>query len=151
MPTPSDPGDAAPLKAVLFDSGGVLMQPIGGRWHPRADFESTVLQRAPGITAKQFAEAFAAGERFMAAAASTPDLDQYHALVLEHLGVLPTPELLAELTRPVPANRVPELFGDVLEMRPGGSEQRVSAVPAIVSLRELIALFDPSGEDPRSA
>ena len=46
-----------PLKAVLFDSGGVLMQPIGGRWNPRADFEPNVLKRAPAISAAQFAEA----------------------------------------------------------------------------------------------
>lgn len=91
------------------------MQPIGGRWHPRADFESTVLQWAPGISTEQFAEAFSAGDQFMAAARSTPDLDQYHAVLLERLGVPPTPDLLAELTKPVPANRVLELFGDVLE------------------------------------
>jgi putative hydrolase of the HAD superfamily len=115
MASSATTSDTSPLQAVLFDSGGVLIQPIGGRWHPRADFESTVLARQPGISIERFAEAFAVGERFMDDAASTPDLDQYHAVVLEHLGVAPTPELLADLTKPVPADRVLELFDDVTE------------------------------------
>jgi HAD superfamily hydrolase (TIGR01509 family) len=102
-------------KAVLFDSGGVLMQPIGGRWNPRADFEPTVLKWDPAISAAQFVEAFAVGERFLSAAAATPDYSEYHAVMLEHLGVASTPELLAELIKPVPAHAVLETFGDVLE------------------------------------
>jgi putative hydrolase of the HAD superfamily len=35
------------LKAVLFDSGGVLMQPIGARWNPRADFEDSIDELLP--------------------------------------------------------------------------------------------------------
>lgn len=105
----------ATLKAVLLDSGGVLMRPISGRWHPRADFEPTVLKRHPGISAEQFAAAFAAGEQFMTAAAATPDLNEYHAVILEHLGVAPASDLLAELIRPVPANTVVELFEDVTQ------------------------------------
>jgi FMN phosphatase YigB (HAD superfamily) len=106
---------AARLKAVLFDSGGVLMQPIGGRWNPRADFEPAVLRRHPQITTRQFAEAIAVGDRFMAAAESTPDLDGYHTVMLEHLGVIPSVDLLAELVRPVPADVVLELFGEVMQ------------------------------------
>ena len=102
-------------QAILFDSGGVLMQPIGGRWNPRADFESTVVTRNPGITDEQFAAAILAGDRFMAAAESTPDLDDYHTVMLESLGIAPAADLLAELTRPVPADVVLELFGDVME------------------------------------
>jgi FMN phosphatase YigB (HAD superfamily) len=100
---------------VLLDSGGVLMRPIGGRWNPRADFEPTVLKRNPGISADQFAAAFAAGEQFMAADAGTPDLTDYHVVMLEHLGIAPAPDLLAELIRPVPAGTVLELFEDVIQ------------------------------------
>lgn len=103
------------LKAVLLDSGGVLMRPIGGRWHPRADFEPTVLKRNPEISAEQFAAAFAVGEQFMATAGPGPDLNEYHAVLLEHLGVVPASDLLAELIRPVPANTVLELFEDVTQ------------------------------------
>jgi FMN phosphatase YigB (HAD superfamily) len=106
---------AIPLKAVLFDSGGVLMRPIGGRWNPWADFEPTVLSRHPDVSAEQFAELFAVGERFMAEAGSTPKRDDCHVAMLRHLGVAPTPELLAELVRPIPVGSVLELFGDVLE------------------------------------
>ncbi|MFE5992721.1 hypothetical protein [Streptomyces sp. NPDC056453] len=54
------------LRAVLFDSGGVLMQPIGGRWNPRADFEQTVLSYAPSITPEQFTAAIVTGDQFFA-------------------------------------------------------------------------------------
>lgn len=37
------------LRAVLFDSGGVLLQPIGGRWNPRADAYHRVLLCELGI------------------------------------------------------------------------------------------------------
>jgi hypothetical protein len=50
----------------------------------------------------------------MAAAPSTPDPDDYHASMLEHLDVPATPDLLAELTRPVPAGEVLEVFDEVL-------------------------------------
>jgi hypothetical protein len=29
------------LRAVLFDSGGVLVEPAAGRWNPRVDSEQT--------------------------------------------------------------------------------------------------------------
>ncbi|HTJ65913.1 MAG TPA: HAD-IA family hydrolase [Actinospica sp.] len=107
MPTISAPS------AVLLDSGGVLMQPIGGRWNPRADFEPTLLRHYPSITAEQFAAAIEVGEQFMAAAESTPDYDLYHAAMLESLGIQATADLLSELTQPVPTNVVLELFDDV--------------------------------------
>jgi HAD superfamily hydrolase (TIGR01549 family) len=91
------------------------MQPIGGRWNPRADFESTVLMRHPQITTEQFVAAISVGDRFMATAESTPDLDGYHAAMLEHLGVAPSADLLAELVRPVKATVVLELFSEVAQ------------------------------------
>jgi HAD superfamily hydrolase (TIGR01509 family) len=100
---------------VLFDSGGVLMQPIGGRWNPRADFEETVLDHHPSLTERQFAEAIAAGDRFFAASSSTPDYDDYHRVMLRHLGVDPTERLLADLSREVPPSAVLEVFPDVVE------------------------------------
>jgi HAD superfamily hydrolase (TIGR01509 family) len=103
----------SPLSAVLLDSGGVLMRPIGGRWNPRADFEPALLRRNPALTTDQFAAAIKLGDQFMTSAESTPDLDRYHSVMLESLGVDPTPDLLAELIRPVPADVVLELFDDV--------------------------------------
>ena len=102
---PAEPAEALPLKAVLFDSGGVLMRPIGGRWLPRADFEPTVLRHDPAITAERFAAAFTAGERYMTAAGSTPDIDRYHVVVLQHLGLLPAPDLRPGLPGSLDATR----------------------------------------------
>ncbi|MGR6968202.1 HAD family hydrolase [Streptomyces cynarae] len=109
----TNPASAITLRAVLFDSGGVLMQPIDGRWNPRADFEETVLGHAPSITPQQFAAAIAAGDRFFAASSSTPDYDDYHRVVLRHLGVDATSELLADLRREVPPSTFLETYPDV--------------------------------------
>lgn len=115
MSTPTSTPTSPPrsVSAVLLDSGGVLMRPKGGRWHPRADFEATVLRRNPEITAEQLAAAIKLGDRFMNDAGSTPDLDHYHAAMLRSLDIPATAELLAELVRPVPADEVLELFDDV--------------------------------------
>jgi HAD superfamily hydrolase (TIGR01509 family) len=92
------------------------VQPIGGRWNPRADFEPTVLAHDPSITPQQFAAAIAAGDDFFAtSSSSTPDYDDYHRAMLRHLGVDPTGELLADLRRDVPASAFLETFPDVEE------------------------------------
>jgi putative hydrolase of the HAD superfamily len=111
----TQPASADNLRAVLFDSGGVLIQPIGGRWNPRADFEQTVLAHAPAITPEQFAAAIRAGDDFFAASSSTPDYDDYHRVMLHHLGVEPTSQLLADLSREVPPNLFLETCPDVRE------------------------------------
>ncbi|MFD7292359.1 HAD family hydrolase [Streptomyces sp. NPDC059897] len=111
MTTPPDSPDA--LRAVLFDSGGVLVRPIGGRWNPRADFERTVLGHAPSITPAQFTAAIGAGDEFFATEVSTPDYDDYHRLMLRHLGVEPTSHLLAELRRDVAPSVFLETYSDV--------------------------------------
>lgn len=103
------------VQAVLFDSGGVLMRPIGGRWNPRADFEETVLAHDPSIRPDRFAAAIAAGDQFFATLSSTPDYDDYHRVVLRSLGVEPTPQLLADLCREVPPASVLETYAEVIE------------------------------------
>lgn len=118
-------------KALLLASGGVLMRPIGGRWHPRPDFEATVRAHAPRVTDEQLAEAIAAGDRFMAAATATPDLDDYHRAMLARIAVPATPELLADLVREVPPASVLETFPEVI---PTLDALRARGVPmAVVS------------------
>ncbi len=90
------------------------MQPIGGRWNPRADFEQTVLAHEPSITPERFAAAIAAGDRYFATSSSTPDYDDYHRVLLHDLGVAPTPRLLADLRREVPPATVLETFPEVV-------------------------------------
>ncbi|WP_030240440.1 HAD family hydrolase [Streptomyces sp. NRRL S-350] len=108
------PSPQEDLRAVLFDSGGVLMQPIGGRWNPRADFEQTVLAHVPSMTSEQFAAAIAAGDRFLAAASPEPEPDDYHRLMLRDVGVDPTSELLADLRREVPPTTILETYPEVV-------------------------------------
>lgn len=132
-------------RAVLLDSGGVLMRPIGGRWHPRADFERTVLAHQPAITDEQFAAAIAVGEEFFAAAPATPDPDDYHRAMLRHLGVDPTPRLLAELLREVPATELLELYPDVEETLAELSRRGVRMAVVSDALPNLPALHTGLG------
>ncbi|MER7706744.1 HAD-IA family hydrolase [Kitasatospora sp. NPDC097605] len=99
---------------MLFDSGGVLIQPIGGRWNPRADFERTVLAHRPDLAPERFPAAIAAGDRFLDASPSTPDLDDYHRVLLRTLGVAPAARLIADLRREVPPAEVLETCPDVM-------------------------------------
>jgi putative hydrolase of the HAD superfamily len=122
------------------------MQPIGGRWNPRADFESTVLAHDPSITPERFAAAIAAGDRFMNASASTPDYDDYHRVILRHLGVEPAPQLLADLSRSVPPDTILEVFPEVIgvlrELRRRGVRMAVvsDAWPGLPALHAALGL-----------
>jgi hypothetical protein len=42
------------LQGVLFDSGDVLIRPIGGRWNPRYDLEGIVLAHHPDTQVERF-------------------------------------------------------------------------------------------------
>jgi HAD superfamily hydrolase (TIGR01509 family) len=102
------------MRAVLFDSGGVLMRPIGGRWNPRADFEDILRSHFPALTDADLAQAVAAGDAFFAGATTTPDYDDYHRVMLKSLDIEPTDELLEDLRRPVHPSTILEIFPDVL-------------------------------------
>lgn len=98
----------------MFDSGGVLIQPIGGRWNPRADFEDVLHAHAPHLTPDQLETAIAEGLRFLNSSVTTPDYDDFHRAILTALGVEATRKLLDELSRPVPMNEVVEVFPEVV-------------------------------------
>jgi hypothetical protein len=55
------------VRGILFDSGGVLVRPVGGRWNPRFDFEEILLAHHPSVQVDLFPAAFAAGDRFVGA------------------------------------------------------------------------------------
>lgn len=135
------------IRAVLFDSGGVLIQPIGGRWNPRADFEQTVSSHSPWVTADQFAAAIAAGDRFLTEhPGTTPDYGDYHKVILASLGVPATAELLAELVRPVDPATLLETFPDVQstlrELRRRGIRMAVvsDAWPELPELHQALGI-----------
>lgn len=136
---------------MLFDAGGTLYRPVGGRWNPRFDFEEVLLRHHPDVSEARFQEAFEAGDRFMDEAPSTPPRDAYHRAVLRELGVLePSERLLEELRRPLD-DPVVELYPDVLPaleaLREGGVRMAVVSdnwvgVEALLDELALLAFFD---------
>jgi putative hydrolase of the HAD superfamily len=119
------------LRGVLFDSGDVLIRPIGGRWNPRYDFEDIVLAHHPETAVELFPEAFAAGQRVLDAGTTTANRSDYHRAMLAELGVdAPSAALLRELEGPA-AGPVVEPFPDV---RPVLDRLRASGIGmAVVS------------------
>jgi HAD superfamily hydrolase (TIGR01509 family) len=104
------------IRAVLFDSGGVLIRPVGGRWNPRFDFEAVLRDAAPHLTEEDIGRAIAVGDRYLATAPATHTRDDYHRAMLHELGVPPARDLLAALSRPLDATTVVEPYPEVLEV-----------------------------------
>ena len=107
------------INGVLFDAGGVLIGPVGGRWNPRHDFEGIVLAHYPIVNVERFAEAIAEGQRVLdagvptARGTTTVNRADYHRAMLRVLGVAePSRALLNELEAP-PAEPATEIFADV--------------------------------------
>jgi HAD superfamily hydrolase (TIGR01509 family) len=77
-----------------------------------------LLRHHPQVRVEDFPAAFAAGQRLLDAAITTPERSRYHRAVLHALGIdRPSPALLAELEQPAPGPAVepfPEVH-DVLE------------------------------------
>lgn len=101
------------MRGVLFDAGGVLIRPVGGRWNPRYDFEDIVLVHHPETPVELFPDAFAVGQRVLDAGTTTANRTDYHRAMLRVLGIHePSTVLLQELEAPA-AGPVVELFPDV--------------------------------------
>jgi putative hydrolase of the HAD superfamily len=93
--------DSTPVRGILFDSGGTLVGPAGGRWNPRFDFEEVLLWHHPDVPRSKFSEAFIAGDVWLSASASPTSRDDYHRVMLAVLDVdAPSTALLAELDAP---------------------------------------------------
>lgn len=122
-------GDDRAVRGVLFDSGGVLIRPVGGRWNPRYDFEEIVLRHHSGIEAELFPAAFAAGQLVLDAGTTTANRTEYHRAMLRVLGV-PRPDraLLSELEAPAAGPAV-EPYPEV---RPVLDRLRAAGVPMCV-------------------
>ncbi|MCO8274309.1 HAD-IA family hydrolase [Actinoplanes sp. TRM 88003] len=100
-----------PIRGVLFDAGGVLTRPVGGRWNPRYDFESIVVTHHPEMRQDLFPYAVRAGQEFLDASADTANRTDYHRTMLTVLGIEPSPVLLQQLEAPA-AGPVIELYPD---------------------------------------
>jgi putative hydrolase of the HAD superfamily len=101
------------VRGVMFDAGGVLTRPVGGRWNPRYDFESIVMAHHPQVREELFPEAFVAGQRVLDAGTTTANRTDYHRAMLAVLGIeRPSEQLLRELEAPA-AGPLIELYPDV--------------------------------------
>ena len=101
------------IRGVLFDAGGVLIQPIGGRWNPRYDFEDIVVAHHPETRAELFPEAFGMGQQVLDEGTTTANRTDYHRAMLRVLGIdEPSAALLRELEAPA-AGPIVEVFPDV--------------------------------------
>jgi len=101
------------IRGVMFDAGGVLTRPIGGRWNPRYDFESIVVRHHPQVKRELFTEAIEAGQRFLDASTVTVNRTEYHRTLLRVLGIdRPSEQLLHQLEAPA-AGPVLEAYPDV--------------------------------------
>jgi putative hydrolase of the HAD superfamily len=133
-------------RGVLFDSGDTLIQPIGGRWNPRFDFEDVVRRHHADIPAAAFPPAFAAGQRLLDSSSVTVDRDDYHRRILELLGV-PEPsralldELDCHLERPA-VECFPEVRGVLTTLRAQGVRMAVvsDSWPSLEHLFEQLEL-----------
>jgi FMN phosphatase YigB (HAD superfamily) len=100
------------IRGVLFDSGGVILRPVGGRWNPRFDFESVVARHHPAAVVTP--AVIEAGRRFLDASPTTAPRADYHRALLAELGIAdPSAALLAELEGP-PPGPVVEPYPDVV-------------------------------------
>jgi putative hydrolase of the HAD superfamily len=101
------------IRALLLDSGGVLVRPRGGRWNPRFDFEEVVLRHVPEVDFNRFAVAVEAGDALLSESTGTVSREEYHRAVLAVLGIDdPSSALLRELDLPL-ALPVFEVFPEV--------------------------------------
>jgi FMN phosphatase YigB (HAD superfamily) len=135
------------IRGILFDAGGVLIRPVGGRWNPRHDFEAIVLAHHPEIQTERFPVAFEAGQQMLDAGETTADRTDYHRTLLEALGVdRPSEALLRTLEAPA-AGPVVETYPDV---RPVLDRLRERGLPMVVvsdSWAGLPDLFEELGID----
>jgi HAD superfamily hydrolase (TIGR01509 family) len=140
-----DVGDAG-VEAVLFDSGGVLVGPVGGRWNPRFDFEEILAKRVPHVGPNLIATAIRIGDEFLDSAAGTPSREDYHRVLLDTLGVRATPELLVELDAPLDPTAVVEPYPEVVEVLDELRSRRIrlavvsDAWPSLPTLHDGVGL-----------
>src|SRR5262245_30653677 len=100
---------ATQVKGVLFDSGGVLMGPRGGRWWPIWGFEELVLAHEPNASFESLADAV---EEALPLLDGTDDeLRAFYRALLEELDLPPSEPLVDAILAIRPEDAV-DLFDD---------------------------------------
>jgi putative hydrolase of the HAD superfamily len=104
------------IEGVLFDSGGVLIEPRGGRWWPPHGFERIVRAHCPTASFASLESALAPALAYLDGNHPTEAWREvhreFHRLVVEGLGIVPTDAMLDEIAAIEPADAV-EAFSDV--------------------------------------
>jgi putative hydrolase of the HAD superfamily len=103
--------EARMIEGVLFDSGGVLMRPRGGRWWPIYGFEQAVLTHAPQASFAALDTALLPALAYMDQAHPNEDWREFYRIVVRGIGVEPTAALLDDIAAIEPIDAV-ELFAD---------------------------------------
>jgi len=101
------------LEGVLFDSGGVLIGPRGGRWWPIYGFEQAVLTYFPGASFAALDSALQPAFAYMEQVHPNEDWREFYRIVIQGIGIEPTGALLDDIAAIKPVDAV-ELFPDVL-------------------------------------
>ncbi|MFI6076366.1 HAD family hydrolase [Actinoplanes sp. NPDC051343] len=131
------------MRGVLFDAGGVLIRPVGGRWNPRRDFEGIVARHHPSRSVSP--EVIAAGQHFLDSSPRTASRDAYHRVMLAAMGIDdPSPDLLHELDTPA-AGPFVELYPDVLPVLDELSARGIRMSVVSDTWAGMAATFDELG------
>jgi putative hydrolase of the HAD superfamily len=101
------------IEGVLFDSGGVLMGPRGGRWWPIYGFEQAVLAHAPQASFAELDSALRPALAYMDQVHPNEDWREFYRIVVQGIGVVPTEALLDDIAAIRPRDAV-ELLPDAM-------------------------------------
>jgi HAD superfamily hydrolase (TIGR01509 family) len=136
------------IEAVLFDSGGVLIGPKGGRWNPRSDFESNLDALIPGLAPDAVAAAIAVGDAWLSVSPTTEPYRRYYEVILAELGIELTDARFAALMPDVDPSTIvepyPEVLDVVAELRRRDVRMAVvsDAWPSLPTLHAAVGLVD---------
>ena len=101
------------IEGVLFDSGGVLMGPRGGRWWPIYGFEQAVLTHVPQASFAALDTALLPALAYMNRVHPNEDWREFYRIVVQGIGVEPTQAMLDDIAAIEPIDAV-ELFSDTM-------------------------------------
>jgi putative hydrolase of the HAD superfamily len=133
------------IEGLLFDSGGVLIGPRGGRWWPIYGFEQAVLAHHPPASFDALDTALIPAMAYMHKTHPNEDWREFYRIVVEGIGVVPTRALLDDIAGIEPSDTV-EVFADVIpcleRLRARGIRMAVvsDAWPDLPELHDMLGI-----------
>lgn len=101
------------IEGILFDSGGVLLGPRGGRWWPIHGFEEVVLSYFPNTSFAALNEALVPAMTYMDRTHPNENWREFYRIIVERLGLEASDALLDDIAGIKRVDTV-EVFDDVL-------------------------------------